>query len=60
MAMAPKAYDPEYINAFEAGVKSTLFDNTLTLNGTIFYNDYQDIQLLAVLDLGVERRYQRR
>ncbi|MFT6957034.1 MAG: iron complex outermembrane receptor protein [Halieaceae bacterium] len=49
---APKAYDPEYINAFEAGVKSTLFNNTLILNGAIFYNDYQDIQLLAVLDLG--------
>ena len=50
--IAPKAYDPEYINSFEAGVKSTLLNNTLILNGAIFYNDYQDIQLLAVLDLG--------
>jgi iron complex outermembrane receptor protein len=34
------------------GFKSTLANNTLILNGAIFYNDYTDIQLLAVLDLG--------
>lgn len=50
--IAPKAYDPEYLNSYELGVKSTLLNNTLTLNGAVFYNDYEDIQLLAVLDLG--------
>ncbi len=48
----PKAFDPEYINAFEVGFKSAWLDNTLVLNGAAFLNDYKDIQLLAVLDLG--------
>ena len=50
--IAPKAFDPEYVDVYEAGFKSTLANNTLILNGAIFYNDYTDIQLLAVLDLG--------
>ena len=50
--IAPKAYDPEFVNAFEVGFKSTLADGKITLNGAAFYNDYEDIQLLAVLDLG--------
>lgn len=50
--IAPKAYDPEFVNAVEAGFKSTLLDSRVTLNGAVFYNDYEDIQLLAVLDLG--------
>ncbi len=50
--IAPKAYDPEFVDAFEIGFKSTLADGRVTLNGAAFHNDYQDIQLLAVLDLG--------
>lgn len=50
--IAPKAFDPEYVDVYEIGFKSTLADNTLILNGALFYNDYTDIQLLAVLDLG--------
>ena len=50
--IAPKAYDPEFVNAIEFGFKSTLADGLVTLNGAVFYNDYEDIQLLAVLDLG--------
>jgi iron complex outermembrane receptor protein len=50
--IAPKAFDPEYVDVYELGFKSTLANNTLILNGAIFYNDYTDIQLLAVLDLG--------
>lgn len=48
----PAAYDPEFVNAFEFGFKSTLAGGLITLNGAAFYNDYEDIQLLAVLDLG--------
>lgn len=48
----PEPYDPEFVNAFEVGFKSTLADGRVTLNGAAFYNDYEDIQLLAVLDLG--------
>lgn len=50
--IAPKAFDPEYVDVYELGFKSTMANNTLILNGAIFYNDYTDIQLLAVLDLG--------
>ena len=50
--IAPKAFDPEYVDVYELGFKSTLANNTLILNGALFYNDYTDIQLLAVLDLG--------
>lgn len=48
----PKAYDPEYINAYELGVKTSWADDRAFLNVAVFYNDYQDIQLLSVLDLG--------
>lgn len=50
--IAPKAYDPEFVDVYELGFKSSWADNTLTLNGAWFYNEYTDIQLLAVLDLG--------
>lgn len=50
--IAPKAYDPEFVDVLEAGFKSSWANNTITLNGAIFYNEYTDIQLLAVLDLG--------
>ncbi|RMF11163.1 MAG: TonB-dependent receptor [Alphaproteobacteria bacterium] len=48
----PKAFDPEFITAYEIGVKSSWLDNRLTVNAAAFYNDYSDIQLLSVLNLG--------
>ncbi len=50
--IAPKAYDPEFVDVYEVGFKSSWANNTVTLNGAFFYNEYTDIQLLAVLDLG--------
>ena len=50
--LPPKAFDPEFITAYEVGFKSSWADNRLTLNGSVFYNDYSDIQLLSVLNLG--------
>ena len=38
------AFDPEELTNYEAGIKSTLF-NQLRLNASLFYNDYSDIQL---------------
>lgn len=32
--------EPEEVDAYEVGFKSTLFDNTLQLNGALFYYDY--------------------
>lgn len=37
--------EPEILDAYEVGLKSELFDNTLRLNMAAFYYDYQDIQL---------------
>ena len=38
-------YDSEIANNYEAGVKSTLFDDTLQLNLTVFYTPYEDVQI---------------
>jgi iron complex outermembrane recepter protein len=38
------AFDPEYLDAFEAGVRGTIFDRSLSGAITAFYYDYQDIQ----------------
>ena len=41
-ALAPFA--PEELIAYETGFKGRLVDDTLQLNGAVFYYDYQDIQ----------------
>lgn len=38
-------YDPEYLTSFEIGTKNQLFDNTLRINASAFYYNYQDVQL---------------
>lgn len=40
---------PEYLSAYELGLKSEWFDNRLNLNASVFYYDYKDIQLNAVV-----------
>jgi iron complex outermembrane receptor protein len=44
------AYDPEYIWAYEAGIKSQFADDRIRLNGAIFYYDYTDLQVSTVLN----------
>ncbi len=46
-AKAP--YNPEFINAYEAGFKSTWAGNRLRLNGAVFYYDYLDLQAFGVI-----------
>lgn len=41
--------EPEFIDSFEAGIKSQIFDNTMQLNATVFYADYQDQQVQEVI-----------
>ncbi len=36
---------PEKVTAYEVGVKSTLFDRRLTIDGALFYNDYTNMQV---------------
>lgn len=38
-------FDPETVNTYEAGFKSTLLDRSVQLTGAIFYNDYNDLQV---------------
>ncbi len=52
-AKAP--YNPEFINSYEVGFKSTWADNRIRLNGALFYYDYRDLQAFGVIpnDQGV-------
>ncbi|MEM1154936.1 MAG: TonB-dependent receptor, partial [Pseudomonadota bacterium] len=38
-------YDPEFVEVYEIGAKFASLDNRMTLNGAIFYTDYDDIQV---------------
>lgn len=40
----PLTYDPEEVIAYEAGLKSRLLDNTMTLNVSAYLNEYTDLQ----------------
>ncbi|MEM6947519.1 MAG: TonB-dependent receptor, partial [Pseudomonadota bacterium] len=40
-------YDPEFLNTFEVGTRNVLLDGRLTLNGNIFYSQYEDQQVLV-------------
>ena len=46
-------FDPEYVNAYEIGIKSELFDRKLRLNLALFYNDYSDLQVFASINTDV-------
>lgn len=41
-------YGPEELDAYEAGVKSTLFGRRVRLNGAAFYYDYKNVQVASV------------
>jgi iron complex outermembrane receptor protein len=45
------AYDPETLDAFEVGFKSTLFDGIAQFNGAAYYYDYQDYQAFNIIGL---------
>jgi iron complex outermembrane receptor protein len=42
---ADRPVGPETMYAYEAGFKSTLADNTVTLNGAAFFYDWEDLQV---------------
>ncbi|HBO13974.1 MAG TPA: hypothetical protein DD491_14390 [Halieaceae bacterium] len=47
---ANPSYDPEELSAWEAGIKSDWFDNTLRVNASAFYYDYQDLQVSTFIN----------
>jgi iron complex outermembrane receptor protein len=42
------AFNPEYINAYELGFKSDIWDGRARFNAAFFYNDYEDKQEEAI------------
>jgi iron complex outermembrane receptor protein len=46
--LIPDSYEPEYIMAYEAGLKSDLLDRALRLNLSSYYYDYDDKQGTAL------------
>lgn len=42
------AFDPEFVNAYEVGIKSDLLDGRLRVNVATFVNDYEDKQEEAI------------
>ena len=38
-------FNPEELESYELGVKSDLFDRTLRVNASVFFSDYNDVQL---------------
>ncbi len=42
------AYDPEYVHAYEAGLKSKWFDDSLLINVAVFLSDYEDLQVTTL------------
>ncbi|HEY5238147.1 MAG TPA: TonB-dependent receptor [Rhizomicrobium sp.] len=46
----PLTFKPEYVDAFEFGSKNTLLDGELTLNGDVFYYNYEDYQISEIVD----------
>jgi|SRR5579862_2468044 len=49
-AITAPAVNPERLDAYEAGVKSTLFDHRLRLNASAFYYEYNNLQLAKIVD----------
>jgi iron complex outermembrane receptor protein len=46
---ASTAFNPEFAELLEAGVKSEWMDNRVRLNASVFSTDYQDLQILQLL-----------
>jgi iron complex outermembrane recepter protein len=46
----PLTFNPEFVNAYEAGTKNTLGDGAVTLNADVFYYDYKGYQISQIVD----------
>ncbi len=45
----PVAFEPEFVDALEFGLKSRFLDNTLQLNWSVFYYDFRDLQVSKIV-----------
>lgn len=39
------SYGPEFVDSYEAGLKTSFLERRLTVNGTVFYMSYSDVQV---------------
>ncbi len=46
----PPLFAPEFVNSYELGTKNSLLDNTVTLNGDVFFYDYKGYQISQIVD----------
>ena len=46
----PLTFKPEFVDAFELGSKNTLLNGELTLNGDVFYYNYENYQISRIVD----------
>jgi iron complex outermembrane receptor protein len=46
----PLTFKPEFVDAFEVGSKNTLLDGALTINGDVFYYNYENYQISEIVD----------
>ena len=44
----PQQYQPDSVWSYEAGEKARLFGNRVTLNTSVYYEDWKNIQLMAL------------
>jgi iron complex outermembrane recepter protein len=49
---SPSEYKPDSLWSYELGVKTAEFDRRMTLNGSIYYIDWSDIQQTVALECG--------
>lgn len=49
---ADQPTSPEFLDAYEVGFKSSLFEGSLELNGAMFYYEWTDLQAFDVDNLG--------
>ena len=50
---ADRAFDPEYLWNYEAGLKTQWFDKKLTLNSSIYYIDWKDQQVSSLVGANI-------
>ena len=43
-------FDPEYVNAYEIGSKNTFLKGSLRANGSIFFYDYEGLQVSKIIN----------
>ncbi len=44
-------FEPEFVDAFEVGLKTTILDGRMQINGAAFYYDYQDLQQSKIVNV---------